>query len=79
MPEKVITAAIQMDAKPAPTAERLSWANSLVMHAAQADAQLVVLPELFNTGYSYSKDNFDRAEMLSGLTAAWMKATALPV
>ncbi len=69
-------AAVQMDANPAPTEERLERAGRLVAQAAQGGAQLVVLPEVFNTGYGYAEENFGRAEPLDGPTVAWMKETA---
>jgi hypothetical protein len=69
-------AALQMDANPAPTPERLQRAGRLVAQAAEAGAQLVALPELFNTGYTYSDENYHRAEPLNGSTPAWMKAAA---
>ncbi|MBN2387132.1 MAG: carbon-nitrogen hydrolase family protein [Anaerolineales bacterium] len=69
-------AAIQMDATPAPTAERLARAGGLVTRAAGAGAQLVVLTEVFNTGYQYTDDNYLRAEPADGPTMAWMKQTA---
>ncbi len=69
-------AAIQMDVMPAPTAERLARAARLVEQAAQDGAQLVILPEVFNTGYAYTDDNHRRAEPIDGSTVTWMKAAA---
>jgi len=68
--------AIQMDANPAPVADRLARADRLVNHAAAAGAQLIVLPELFNTGYGYSDANHRLAEPSNGPTGTWMRETA---
>lgn len=76
MPRKVKVAAIQMDVAPGPTAERLERAGKLAAEAAGAGAKLVVLPELFNTGYGYSAANYYRAETMDGATVRWMKSTA---
>ncbi len=73
MPRALKVAAVQMDANPAPTAERLLRADRLVSQAAGAGAQLVVLPEIFNTGYAYTPDNYRRAEAPGGPTAGWMR------
>ena len=76
MPRTIKVSTVQMDAMPAPLNERLQRAEKLLMQAAQAGAQLVVLPELFNTGYAYSDVNFELAESLNGVTSNWMQATS---
>ena len=76
MPRTIKVATVQMDAMPAPVQERLDRAERIIREAALAGAQLVVLPELFNTGYAYADQNYELAEPLGGLTSAWMKATS---
>jgi predicted amidohydrolase len=76
MPRTIKIAAIQMDANPAPLQERLDRAERLVTDAADNDAQLIVLPELFNIGYTYADSNHRLAEPLDGLTVNWMRDTA---
>ena len=65
-----------MEVAPAPVPERLPRFGLLVQAAAQPGARLIVLPELFNTGYAYSDANFRLAEPPDGATVAWMRATA---
>ncbi len=69
----IALATVQLDVALAPLSERLQRAEGVVRQAAQAGAQLVVLPELFNTGYAYRDENFALAEPLDGPTAHWMK------
>lgn len=69
-------AAIQMDATPELTLERLARATILVTKAAASGAEIVVLPECFNTGYGYTESNYDVAETLDGTTVHWMKTQA---
>ena len=69
-------AAIQMDVLPSAKTDRLERAHGLVSEAAQKGAQLVVLPEVFNTGYAYTDANFENAETLDGPTVQWMQQTA---
>jgi hypothetical protein len=76
MPRLLKIAAVQMDVNPAPASQRLERAGRIASAAAQSGAQLVVLPELFNTGYQYTAQNYACAEPLNGPTIAWMKATA---
>jgi hypothetical protein len=76
MQRQISLATTQLDVMPAPLPERLARAEDLVTRAAQAGAQLVALPELFNTGYAYRNENFARAETADGPTAQWMKQTS---
>ncbi len=73
MDKRIFLATTQLDVAPAPLAERLRRAEALVTEAARAGAQLVALPELFNTGYAYCDENFALAETIDGPTAQWMK------
>ena len=76
MSRRIPIATTQLDATPAPVTERLARAERLVTQAARAGAQLVVLPELFNTGYAYRNENFALAEPPDGRTVQWMKETS---
>lgn len=67
-------AAVQMDHAPAPLDSRLARAADLIAEAAGSGAQLVVLPEVFNTGYKYHDANYTAAETSDGPTVRWMKA-----
>lgn len=70
-------ATIQMNATPAPIQERLARAEKLIAQCAREGAQLAVLPEIFNTGYEYSDQNYLRAESFDGPTTTWMKKIAM--
>ncbi len=76
MARTIKIAVVQMEAAPGLVDARLLRAEELVAGAAEAGAQLVVLPEVFNTGYEYSDDNYHRAETLDGQTVTWMKRMA---
>ncbi len=76
MPRTIKVATVQMDAAPSPLNERLERAEKIVVQAANAGSQLVILPELFNIGYAYTDDNFQRAELMDGVTSTWMKNTS---
>lgn len=76
MPRSLRIAAVQMDAAPAPKPERLARAADLIAEAAASGAQLVVLPEVFNTGYEYHENNYELPEPIDGETVTWMKAQA---
>ncbi|MBN1992851.1 MAG: carbon-nitrogen hydrolase family protein [Anaerolineae bacterium] len=76
MPRTLKIAAVQMDANPARPSQRLARAESLVTNAADSGAHLVVLPELFNTGYTYADSNHYFAEPLHGPTVNWLRDMA---
>jgi predicted amidohydrolase len=76
MPRTLKIAPVQMDATPAPVAERLERAANCIGQATAQGAQLVVLPEVFNTGYQYSDTNYALAEPINGTTVNWMIAQA---
>jgi len=76
MKRKLKIASAQMDVTPAPVAERLDRAANLITKAVQAGAQLIVFPELFNTGYEFHERNYALAESMDGETVTWMKAQA---
>jgi predicted amidohydrolase len=65
-------ATCQMDAAVAPVSERLERAAALVREAANKGAELVVLPEMFNTGYGYDVAIVRAAEAADGPTATWL-------
>ncbi len=73
---RINVATIQMDVRPAHTDLRLYRADQIIQDAVQLGAELVVLPEVFNTGYAYALENFSLAEPAGGPTVAWLKRTA---
>lgn len=72
----VKVAAVQMRSIPYDVEENIRKAESLARQAAAQGARVVVLPELFNTGYCYDDRNFEAGEYLSGPTARWLRRTA---
>lgn len=76
MTRQLNLAAIRMDAAPAAVESRLARAETLITRASEQGAQIAVLPELFNTGYEYSLQNYQLAETMDGETSIWMKHTA---
>lgn len=73
---RITVATVQMDVRPAPVDLRLYRADQLIQDAVQLGAELVVLPEVFNTGYAYTQNNFHLAEPADGPTLTWLKRTA---
>jgi hypothetical protein len=76
MPRTITAAAVRLCNDPAPTKQRLEAAQAQIIRAADQGAQLIVLPEVFNTGYGYSRENYTRAEPIDGPTITWMKRLA---
>jgi predicted amidohydrolase len=76
MGHKLRVAAVQMDVTQAPVLERLGRASDLIFEAVGAGAQLVVLPELFNSGYEFQERNYALAETIDGQTVTWMREQA---
>ena len=74
--EDLRAAAIQMDCRVGDVEANLAHAQTLVEQAADRGAQLIVLPELFNTGYEYTDRNDTLAEPLYGRTGGWLTETA---
>jgi predicted amidohydrolase len=72
----VRVAAIQMDAAVGEVEANLAHAARLVADAAGQGARLVVLPELFSTGYEYTDRNYGLVEPLEGRTGTWIVDTA---
>ena len=72
MARQIRVATIQMDGAPQSTSERLARAEGLIAKSAQAGAQLIVLPEFFNTGYTYFETNYEVTERLTDATLQWL-------
>lgn len=70
---RVTAAAVQMRAIPYQVAQNLQKAEGLIGRATAGGARVIVLPELFNTGYCYDDRNFDAGEPLSGPTVRWLR------
>jgi predicted amidohydrolase len=70
---KLLAAAIQMTSQPRQVAENLECADGLLRAAHEQGAELAVLPELFNTGYSLMPDYGPLAEGANGPTLAHLR------
>lgn len=72
MPRSIRLATVQMDGMPAPTSSRLERAAKLIEQAASDGTELILLPELFNTGMTYLETNYEVTESLKGQTLNWL-------
>ena len=73
---KITTAAIQMPSTTLEVASNVERADDLIRLAAESGAELVVLPEMFNTGYGFRPDYGPIAEGLEGPTLNHLRARA---
>jgi predicted amidohydrolase len=73
---KIIVAAIQMDCTPYDKEKNLAHAEELVAEAATRGATLIVLPELFSTGYRVELKDRELAEELTGETVKRLQRLA---
>ena len=66
-------ACAQMASTPFTVGANLDKADGLVRTAVRQGARVVLLPELFNTGYTYDRRLQDCAEPIGGRTTTWMQ------
>lgn len=74
--QKLTVAAVQMNSTPYDLQGNLGEAEKLINEAVQKNAKLVVLPELFNTGYRVEDKDTDLAECIPGYTTNWLEHIA---
>jgi len=72
-PRTIRVAAIQMESQNGPIEANLAHATSLVNHAAEKGAKLILLPEFMPTGYIFSKIIWDNGEPKEGSTVKWLR------
>ncbi|WP_406699895.1 carbon-nitrogen hydrolase family protein [Singulisphaera sp. Ch08] len=70
---KIVAAAIQMNSEPLRVADNVARADGLLRQAYEGGAELAVLPELFNTGYSLCPDYTPYAEGRDGPTLDYLR------
>lgn len=69
---KLKVAAIQMNCECGNKQFNLERAYELILEAVKKGAKLIVVPELFNTGYRVEEDDVSLAETIPGETSNWM-------
>ncbi len=74
--ERFIGAVVQMDCIPGDRAANLARAERFIRQAASRGAELIVLPELFDTGYRVEEKDDLLAEPLPGAVSRWMQDMA---
>jgi N-carbamoylputrescine amidase len=74
--KKIKVAAVQVESKHGAIEANHKHALPYIEEAARAGAQLVILPELFPTGYLPNESLWDFAEPKEGPTVSWIKRTA---
>jgi predicted amidohydrolase len=72
----LMLAAVQMESANHRVAKNLARAARLAAQAAREQAELILLPELFSTGYDVNAGAWDFAEPRGGATEEWLSATA---
>ena len=76
MANRLIAASVQMDCTPYDKEKNLAHAEDLIAEAASKGAKLIVLPELFSTGYRVELQDRDLAEEIHGQTTARLQVLA---
>lgn len=76
MPDVLKVAAIQMDCMLADKKANFNKAEKFIADAAEQGAKLIVLPELFSTGYRVEEQDYELAESLTGPTLQWLQQQA---
>lgn len=66
-------ASLQINSRPFEVAENLEKAKDWIEKAVSAGSKLVVLPEFFNLGYTYTDRLLEFSEPRDGPTVSWMK------
>ncbi|PRY05045.1 putative amidohydrolase [Pontibacter ummariensis] len=73
---KIKVAAVQMDCVLGNREANLKKSEELVEQTVKSGAKLIVLPELFNTGYRVEERDVEMAETIPGPTVEWMQQLA---
>lgn len=68
--------AVQIRSEIGKTRETLERAVPLIENAAGQGAEIIILPEMAASGYTFSKDLWAIAEPVNGYTARWLGSTS---